>query len=273
MKALMKQGVIQDFLNLPGIAGIALMDRQSRPYFHGLDRSLNFQQKEALAQGILQVIETIPEGFESFEFQFTEQKVHIYKLDRGLILLVLTRNQLVDSNYPAAIETLKHTLQSEIIGTIATLRQAAGSSTLSGLSYRKSPLSSPLPALDPETLSVHSPTARKFTLAEVISTLNHLSQFTSQYLGTHVIVNYWKSTRPSGMWLMQFQVDRSAQFSLHEARTEALEQVLTLEQRQWLQTWVAAFIQRCAVVIRDFPAIVEQRALDERQKTLLLGKK
>ena len=268
----MKQGVIQDFLNLPGIAGIALMDRRSRPYFHGLDRSLNFQQKEALAQGILQVIETIPEGFESFEFQFTDQKVHIYKLDRGLILLVLTREALVGSTYAAAITALKRTLQDEIVGTIATLRQAAGSSTLSGLSYRKPELTPPLSALDREPLSIHKSPFRNYTLADLLAALNHLSQFTSQYLGTYVIVNYWKLTRPSDEWLTQFQVNRSAQFSIGESEAEVLAQALTLQQRQWIQNWVAAFIQRCALVIRDFLAIVEQKALDDRQKALLLGK-
>ncbi|HEY9884968.1 MAG TPA: hypothetical protein V6C98_15290, partial [Thermosynechococcaceae cyanobacterium] len=66
----MKREVIQDFLNLPGIAGVALMDGRSRPYFCGIDQALNFQQKEALAQGILQVVETIPDSFDVFEFQF-----------------------------------------------------------------------------------------------------------------------------------------------------------------------------------------------------------
>jgi len=90
----MNQEVIQSFLNLQGIAGIALIDGRSRPYFCGIDQALNFQQKEALAQGILQVIETIPEGFDSFEFQFTGHDVYIYKLKHGIVLLVLTNHSL-----------------------------------------------------------------------------------------------------------------------------------------------------------------------------------
>ncbi len=53
----MKQEVIEAFLNLPGVVGIGLMDGHSRPYFYGVDQNLNFQQKEALAHGIQQVIE------------------------------------------------------------------------------------------------------------------------------------------------------------------------------------------------------------------------
>ena len=103
----MKREVVQDFLNLPGIAGVALMDGRSRPYFCGVDQTLNFQQKEALAQGIRQVVDTTPAGFESFEFQFTGHQVYIYKLDQGIILLVLTRDGLVYRDYLQAIAKLK----------------------------------------------------------------------------------------------------------------------------------------------------------------------
>ena len=270
LKALMKPGVIQDFLNLPGIAGIALMDRRSRPYFCGIDQSLNFQQKEALAQGILQVIETIPAGFESFEFQFTQQRVHIYKLDRGIILLVLTQENLVFSDYQKAIQNLTLALDEETVGAIAMMRQTAGN-TLSSRDYRK-----PLASL--ELSSVRNsppepqPTPSRATLTDLLVALNHLSQFTSQYLGTHVIVNYWKTTRPSEEWLTQFQVDRSAHFSL-DVPDHNLLHTLTQQEQEWTQDWVSAFMLRCARVIRDFPAIVEQKALNPHQKALLLGKR
>ncbi len=133
----MKREVIQDFLNLPGIAGVALMDGRSRPYFCGVDQTLNFQQKEALAQGILRVVETIPAGFETFEFQFTGHQVHIYKLEHGIILLVLTRTDLVYADYVKTIKNLKAVLKEDITNAIATFRLIAGNMTLSGVTYRK----------------------------------------------------------------------------------------------------------------------------------------
>ncbi|NJL86600.1 MAG: hypothetical protein HC886_12455 [Leptolyngbyaceae cyanobacterium SM1_1_3] len=66
----MKRQVVQDFLNLPGIVGVALMDGRSRPYFCGVEQILNFQQREAIAQGIQQVVETTPVDLQSFSFQF-----------------------------------------------------------------------------------------------------------------------------------------------------------------------------------------------------------
>ncbi|MBL1176097.1 hypothetical protein [Pantanalinema sp. GBBB05] len=319
----MKQEVIQDFLNLPGIAGVALMDGRSRPYFCGVDQTLNFQQKEALAQGILQVVETIPEGFESFEFQFTGHQVHIYKLDRGIILLVLTRDDLVYSDYLQIIKNLKASLREDIANAIATFRLIAGNITLSGISYRKttpngsraldpsttisSSHNSPLPAPSPpasmatsapppptETLAppvtplptapptappspvvtqvpVVAAIAPEVTIKDLIAALNHLSKFTTQFLGTHVIVNYWKSTRPNHEWLNNFQVDRSAQLSFSSSIPQELLQTLSHEQQNWIREWITAFIKRCSQVIRDFPQLIEQKALTAEQKALLLG--
>jgi hypothetical protein len=51
----MKREVVQDFLNLPGITGVALIDGRSRPYFHGVEQSLNFQQREALNFNLLAI--------------------------------------------------------------------------------------------------------------------------------------------------------------------------------------------------------------------------
>lgn len=302
------------------------MNGRSRPYFCGIDRSLNFQQKEALAQGILQVVETIPDGFKSFEFQFTDHQVHIYKLEHGIILLVLTRKDLNYSDYLETIKDLKVALQEDINNAIATFRLIVGNSTLSGMKYcqgrnspalystsptsssdkadpttsgffstRATPIAltdiasrqstgprafSPAPPLPPTERSLRpmTPTTNaddgnttEPTLKDLIAALNHLSQFTTQYLGTHVIANYWKSTRPEHNWLAHLQIDRSAQFKLTGAATQEMQRSLTPHEQQWIQEWVAAFMKRCSQVIRNFPTIVEQTALDNDQRTLLLG--
>lgn len=275
------------------------MDGRSRPYFCGVDQTLNFQQKEALAQGILQVVETIPEGFESFEFQFTGHQVHIYKLAHGIILLVLTRSDLVYADYLKTIKDLKAALQEDIANAIATFRLIAGNITLSGIHHRKADSDSITPTNSGSVKSSKSflsytqpsaanpvdrgagsvtPSAAPSTdssgsanpsLKDVLTALNHLSQFTTQYLGTHVIVNYWKSTRPESDWLNQFQIDRAAQFSCTPP-PQSLQQPLSSQQHQWIQEWVSAFIKRCTQVIRDFPAMVEYQALNSDQKALLL---
>jgi hypothetical protein len=297
----MKQEVIQDFLNLPGIAGVALIDRRSRPYFCGVDQTLNSQQKEALAEGILRVVETIPDGFETFEFQFTGYQVYIYKLDHGVVLLALTRSGLVYADYLETIKDLKVILNEDLANAIATFRLTAGNATLSGkrntgtgsgdragFQPTASPGSScsPLPSTSPPSpsntipnpsVSLSPPPSSGLpvgdgstTVRELITALDALSRFTTEYLGTTVIVNYWKSTRPDREWLSHFQVDRSAKFTL--SGTIQPQQPLGQNEQAWVQEWVAAFVKRCSLVIRDFPSLVEQKALEQNQKRLLLGR-
>lgn len=301
----MKQEVIQDFLNLPGIAGVALMDGRSRPYFCGIDRTLNFQQKEALTQGILQVFETIPDEFDSFEFHFSGYQVYIYKFSSGIILLVLTHESLVYSDYLKTIKNLKATIREDISNAIAVFHMFASTTTLPGMtttrtqpkqpakvsspnldaklsSTQPAPVASqparptletpaiPTPQLVPTVPSARS-TVAEVRLMDAIAALNQLSQFTTQYLGTHVIANYWKATRPTHDWLSQLQVDRSAQITFVDPSTQQLQAVLSPEQQSCLREWVASFIQRCSQVIRDFPTLIQQKALTDAQKKLLLG--
>lgn len=343
----MQREVVQDFLNLPGIEGVALVDGRSRPYFCGVDQTLNFQQKEALAQGIQQVVETTPPDFEFFEFQFTGHQVYIYKLDHGVILLVLTSDHLIYPAYVRAVEKLKLELQDDITNAIATFRLLAGKITLSGHDYWKrgqgladSPLTGgtsagypspslpspsthpqngkvgpvasssappavvappaekPRPQAVPVNLTADSPTptppaappvappqptvvttappatptpvaALPPSIEEVVQIINHISQFTKQYLGTTVVSNYWKSSRPAEAWLTKFEVDRAGKWSFAGGNLNA---TLTEEQTAWMKQWIAAFSKRCAVVIRDFPILLRQSDISDRLKDALLPK-
>ncbi|MCY7272591.1 MAG: hypothetical protein LH702_02295 [Phormidesmis sp. CAN_BIN44] len=247
----MKQEGIRDFLNLPGIVGVALMDGQSQPFFADIDRAFNLQQKEALSQGVLQVIETIPEGFESFEFQFSAYQVYIYKLVFGRVLLVLARQTLDYSDYLQKIEFVQEAIRADFEGAIATLR------TLTVSQHPSKPIEKP------------QPQSSSATLQDVLAALNHLSRFTAQYLGIPVIVNYLKSTRPDQEWLQQFQIDRAAHISFSSTESD-MTQPLSDEQQQWIRDWMAAFIRRCSQAVRDFATIVEQKALNPQQKALLL---
>lgn len=471
----MKRDVVRDFLNLPGIVGIALVDGRSRPFFFGIDQTLNFQQKEALAQGIQQVIETTPSNFEFFEFQFSGHQVYIYKLEHGIILLVLTNEQLVYSSYSPLVSQLKRDLQDDLSNAIANFRLVAGNVTLSSQSYwrRQSetststlstglsassedtsktspgskttpssempasassetsnrerngrdwgvsppssssggsnqrrvnqnptlpasqqpqkfqsseaqpsvpakPATTPQPsdlprspskssaaanakgatnanaahaaqapanlektARAPDTQPTkastespsgtttnrprnnrsqtsstqpptsHSPVSSQFsyspvssenstpapqkpadqdrpvaksgntdeaqgtsdrpvTLKEILEALNQLSRLTTRYLGTTIVANYWKSSRPPVEWLANFEVDRSGTISFAGPMTPGKSMVLSSAQHQLLRDWVAAFVQRCSRVIRDFSKIIRKMELNPRQRSLLL---
>ncbi len=124
----MSREVIQDFLNSAGVVGISLTNRRMRPYFYGMDAVLD-RTKQALGQGVLQVIENVPEGFESFEFNFAGHIVFIYKLTHGLVLLVLTDSDLKLVDYSQGITKIKHLIETDTYNTVAHFKLLLGSIT------------------------------------------------------------------------------------------------------------------------------------------------
>jgi hypothetical protein len=279
----MKREVVQDFLNLPGIAGLALIDGRSRPYFYGIPQSLNYQQREALSQGIKQVVETTPSNFERFEFQFTGYRVYIHKLEYGVTLVVLVGHHLTLPDYEAAVAHLKQELRQDAGSAIAAFRLTAGTITLNLGPNDPSPIfvlddGSEIPTLiADDTCSGASPSAiEKLTdvvpipnLSEVLAALNQISLYTSQYLGNIVVGNKWKSTRPPIDWLQQFQIDRSAQITFSGTSPPETTAPLTEEQHGWICEWVHTFIQRCSAVIREFACLLQENSLTDRQKAIL----
>ncbi len=264
----MKREVVQDFLNLPGIMGVALMHGRSRPYFCGVDQVLNFQQKEALAQGIQQVIETTPASFHFFEFQFNGHQVYIYKLSQGIILLVLTVDNLGYKGCSEVIDRLKAELQEDIADAIATFRLLAGSTVLPEENHWKQQCESSSASLVSAVRPAALASAAPISLRDLLIALNQLSHFTKHYLGASIAVSNWKASRPDAEWLNQFQIDRTAQIGFMgqiDSQTS-----VSAEQHQWIQAWAAGFIDRCSKVIRDFPKTVRQKGLNPEQRRLLM---
>lgn len=265
----MKQQVISDFLNLPGVVGIGLMDGHSRPYFSGVDHALNFQQKEALTQGIQQVISTTPKEFESFDFRFAHQDAHIYKLTNGVILLVVTDQELDAKTYGDTVVELKRTLESDPHSAVSTFRLLAGSTTLNRLSDSPSEPSeaiAPQPAAPADTplTQAASPTDAQ-TWQDCIAALNTLTDATAKYLGKIVVANTWRSTCPDPIYLECLQVDRSGHFSTSAEIDNST--LIDDSQQALINLWVQKFVQRCSMIIRDYTKMVVQPCLSDPQRT------
>jgi hypothetical protein len=254
----MNQEAIQNFLNLPGLGGVALLNGRSRPYFHGFRQSLNANQRQALAQGMQQVVDTTPADFESFEFCFSEHRIFVYRLDYGMTLLVIMQPNHVQADYYARIEEVKVILKGASDRAIATFQTLAAQSV---------PPNHPS-LLTQIPVTFIQPPDPTLSLKEALTALNQFSKLAAQYLGTIVVTNYWKSSRPEADWLKLFQVERSAEV-IFSGQAAATSLALTLEQHELLQAWVADFIKRCSKVIRDFPKRVRKMPLSDRQKTIL----
>lgn len=273
----MKRQVIQNFLNLPGLAGVALIDGRNRPFFFGPAIQLNTPQQDALSQGIQQVIETIPAGFDTFSFRFTNQLVHIYKLDQGVILLVLMADQTPLPIYRPALHQLKLTLMEEPHNVVPTFRLLAGCVTLSNgpsatdMPTAAAPGSKPLSSQDSRPAAAATPTAPPTpvgtTYAEVLAALNHLNEGAAQYLGKVIVTNTWKQSRPDQPWLIQFEIQKEGHFAINPLPTDPL----TPEQEQWIQDWVSAFLERGSRTFRNFRTLVSGSVLTPSEAKILLG--
>ncbi len=260
----MNRQIIQNFLNLSGILGVALVDGRNRPFFFGLDISLNTPQQDALAQGIQQVVETTPADFDTFAFRFSAQIIYIYKLDQGVILMVMTSDQLSLQEYRPAVEQLKITLAEDLHNVVPTFRLLAGCVTLSPshpLTSDDSPSPAPsndLPASEQDGVSCQ----------EVIGALNHLSDAAAKILGKTIVTNGWKSSCPDSAWLKQFEVQTSAHFAF----SGPMSAPLTPDQEQQVKDWVDAFIGRCGRTFRNFQSTVVETSLTPEEKIILLNK-
>ena len=291
----MKREVVQEFLGLPGIIGLVLMDGRSRPCFYGVNEQLNFQQKEALALGICQIIETTPSSFKTFEFQFSGIRAYINKLVEGMVLLVLVENALPVAQYREAMIRFKQTLEDNVGSAISTLRYLAGAqSQVNKINTTVTNPTNPIESLDPPALStgglrsrgtglttnrrIEGETSSGLTspelqdlgiLKDYLVAMNQLSQFAKKYLGTAVIVNYWKSTRPEVKWLEGFQIERSGEVSCLADQTQLMQQAINAQQQKWIREWVRSFSNRCSSIIKDFSRLAATEALSPEQKQLL----
>ncbi len=275
------------------------MDGLSSPYFRGFELRQQTEflpaQQIAIAQSIQQVLETTPEGFNSFEFQFDFHRVYLHKLNQGITLLVLTSNQLAHQRYTQSVRRLLLELQIDQANPVFEFREIAlEMSLLPPVPLRALDLR-PLPSQPAEQPKVSEPISSgsvvlrlveprkpeiqqsepqqpepQQDLKDVLAAINELSQLTTQYLGTMVVSNYWKATRPPIDWLNQFQVERSAQMTYSVQRPSERLPILTTEQYRSLQTWVMFFIERCSQVVRDFAKIV-RRSLNQSQVALLFN--
>ncbi len=233
----MNQEVIRDFLNVPGIVGIALLSGHSEPVFYRNDSTFACGQPELLSQGILQVVETIPAEYEALEFRFSQHQIVLHRLPRNLIVLIIKDNSRIDEQWLSASQAL--------------LSWIAANPTIAIEQFQSLP-TAPLPKLK-----------------DLVDAFNQLSQFTTRYLGVAVITNYLKASCPAEEWFEQFQVARTGQIILI-GELSGLEQSVSVQEHEWFRSWVAQFIRRCSQAVRGYAVLVEQNALTDTQKALLL---
>ncbi|MEL6385149.1 MAG: hypothetical protein AAFQ89_22325 [Cyanobacteria bacterium J06626_18] len=286
----MKKSVIETFLNLPGMLGLALLDRHSCSYVYGTDRLQRLQQSETTVQGIQQIVSTTPADLKAFDFWFAHANVRIYKLDNDLILLVLTDKALDIQRYQTALVAMQEALQTDTENTLSLLRTLADHRVSSpqvaqptkpfrpAPGWRPPSPPKPLPEKIPTIASVPSLTAvpplpsilrTTYDWKTGITALNALTDATAKYLGPTVTTNAWRLTRPEVPMLEKLHCDREGHFSYLADAADGSDSIISFEEHEHLEQWVQAFVKRCSLIIRDYPETVLQQSLEDSQRALL----
>ncbi len=247
----MEKETLDSFLSIQGVMGVALLSRTGRPYFYRSFQDLDSRQQQALTQGLFQVLETMPQGFDYFDFQFAEQRVFVYPLSAEWVLLVAVNDDLVMPVYSLAVNRLRAELQRDTQKGLATFRLFASQMEASPTATQ--PMAAPTTA--PST---------RMEMATFMQALNRLCEITTGYLGKAVIVNYWKAARQEVLerqgsqaeWLNHFEIERSGQIRYGGTLKELDE-----SQQKVLRDWVLAFFRRCEEVIHDFRNLIKTAGL------------
>lgn len=254
----MNHQTIGEFWNLSGVLGVAIIERQSEPYFYVKEQILPWE-KQVLNQIILQNIAKNSDKLEFFEFPIMGYYAYAYKLNSKFNFLILTQNNAVVFNLQT-INQLKAALQEDMKNAITILRSLT----------EKTPTSRAVSTIKTATVlpqaSVNTSLEVKVTIEELLNALNQLSKYSSNYIGTKLTADYWQQTRPKFPWIENFTIERSGKIIFSGVITQS---VSTL-QHQLVKEWTAAFIKQSSKIIQNLPMMVEQVGLDEQKKRILL---
>ncbi|GAC1492412.1 MAG: hypothetical protein NVS2B14_05100 [Chamaesiphon sp.] len=253
----MNQEIIHKFVSLPGVVGVALINRQSQPYLYVKEETLDRQGKQVLIHSILKAIANNPEELDFLEFPIMGYYAYIYTLNSSLKLLVLNHTDIAAIKLLAA-KQLKTTLQQDIDKTITIFE------LLTGKIIQAKVVSSSKGGYSTSSNSGNAPLEGKFTIEELLQSINYLSKFTSNYMGAKLVANYWQMTRPKFEWLNNFQIKPSGEITFSGAITEPI----SFLQHQWIKQWSTAFIKQCSQIMQDLPTMIEKNCSYEIRKDL-----
>ncbi len=227
--------IVQDFLNVTGIVGFALMDGSQLDYFHHLNDTLLSEDKALFAQNVAQVFATIPTEFFELDLQLQTHWTHLYRLDRSKVFVVWLGNAADRQRYQAALPPL-----------LESLKDAPGPALdqLHLLAHKTNAIDDGERELAPMMPSLHM----------MLSAINRVIAAGMEYLGKRILANQVLMTRPDQAWLKQISLD--AQSHLVATAQLALQEPLTAEQYASLKLWSDRIIQAVRRVIRDFREIL-----------------
>lgn len=259
----MIEDAVTNFLNLPGVVGLGifLLHGRVKSYLHFKEQIIR-EEKESITGSITRIVEHLvkaPETLEFFEFPVRGYYAYIYNINPSVTLLVVTLKDLPALKLVAA-KQLQAALKEDISNAITTFQL---------LTKNYSKYISISPAITAATSKLNNNalnSQQENNIKDFLDVLNHISKFTTSYLGLELTRNCWQLTRPNFEGVEKFEISSSAKITFSGQDTECVSNL----QSYWLKEWTAAFIRQSSKVIKDLPILLDIKCLNEQQKRILL---
>ncbi len=258
--------IIRDFLTVPGIAGIALIealiDGYPTPRLYCADSKLKIRQPQVFLANLSQILRTLAPEVQQLDFFFSTYRLYVYRLGLGFTVVVLTHCNVKWRNSSEALRPFCQTVKSHLKASIPLLEEWA-SARNHQLDY---------PAAEPHSYAATTdlrpaslPTPSLPLLQDYLNAFNHLSAIAAQYLGGTIISNQVKRSRPQSEILAMITIVAKGQL-----RSET-DHVLSPEELQALRQWTQDLRGQCSRIIRDFDKIAQTAGLTNEEAMLLTG--
>lgn len=259
--------IIRDFLTVPGIAGIALIDGHPTPCLYSADSSLEIHQPKVFLANMTQILRTLTPQVQQIDCFFGTYRLYVCRMGLEFTVAVLTHRDVKWRNGSEDIRLFCQAVQSHLKASIPLLEDwaSARNNNQLELSSQKEPhrdtVSTEVLAPSPPP----RPVAALPLLQDYLKAANHLSTIAAQYLGSTIIASQVKRSRPQGEILSMITIVSKGQL-ISEA-----DRVLSPEELQALRQWNQDFRSQCSRIIRDFDTIAQAAGLTKEEVALLTG--
>ena len=263
--------IIRDFLTVPGIAGIALIealiDGHSTPRLYCADSKLKIRQPKIFLANVSQTLRTLTPEVQQLDFFFGTYRLYVCRMEFGFTVVVLADCNVKWRNSSQALRPFCQAVQSHLKASIQLLEDWASAGKLQNdrspaKSSRDGATTNLLPPPPPTSL----PSPSLPLLPDYLNAFNHLIDIAAQYLGGTITANHVKRSRPQGETLARVTIVAKGQLTALEA-----DRVLSPEEFQALRRWTQDFRGQCSKIIRDFDTIAQTAGLTDEEAMLLTG--
>jgi hypothetical protein len=261
--------IIRDFLTVPGISGIALIDPlidgYPTPRLYSVDSKLEIHQPKIFLTNLTQILRTLTSEVQQLDFFFGTYRFYVCRMKLGFTVVVLTHCDMKWRNSYEALMPFCQAVQSQLKASIPLFED--------WVFARNHQIDYPPaePHSDAQTTDLRPPTPASLPspslplLQDYLNAFNHLSTIAAQYLGGTIISNQVKRSRPQGETLAMIIIVAKGQL-MSEA-----DRVLSPEELQALRQWTQDLRGQCSRIIRDFDTIAQTAGLTNEEAALLTG--